>query len=220
MLCRQCLLDESSTVASSLSCPSCNTSIASPSNAVGLEQGQTPRILTRYINEGGIQDDLDIFPLIQEEAYLDADPKARPARAFLAFCKEGDTSNILELLQTYQQVDAEDDEEEDEENMLPADLLRYQDPLNDMKTALHLADENGHQEVVWLLLWLASELPQGAFPQEVVRSAQDIGAARDLPATRPDIRSLQDASGQAAGDLAELIAGPWVSFVMGGIFRY
>ena len=43
-----------------------------------------PQVITRYHNEGGIQENLDILPLITEEAYLDANPAARPARAFMS----------------------------------------------------------------------------------------------------------------------------------------
>jgi len=85
----QCLLDLSSQVALSLKCPSCDTRLVStpdgPSatNPIFPNRHQNPQILTRYVNEGGPQDNLDILPLITEEAYLDANPTARPARAYL-----------------------------------------------------------------------------------------------------------------------------------------
>jgi hypothetical protein len=74
---RQCLLDESTQVALSLACPACDNSIVSTS------PGPQPHILVRYHNEGGIQTNLDILPLITEEAYLESNPAARPARAFM-----------------------------------------------------------------------------------------------------------------------------------------
>ncbi len=74
---RQCLLDESTQVALSLTCPACDNSIVSTSS------GPQPHILVRYHNEGGIQTNLDILPLITEEAYLESNPTARPARAFM-----------------------------------------------------------------------------------------------------------------------------------------
>jgi hypothetical protein len=51
---------------------------------------QNPQILTRYTNEGGVQDNLDILPLITEEAYLSEHPEAQQARAFMTLCSEGD----------------------------------------------------------------------------------------------------------------------------------
>jgi len=69
---RQCLLDESSKIATDGACPSCRKAIST--------SGQ---ILTKYHNEGGVQDNLDIAALVKEEAYLEANPAARPARAYL-----------------------------------------------------------------------------------------------------------------------------------------
>ena len=53
---------------------------------------------SRYHNEGGLQENLDIFPLIREEAYLSGNPSARPARAYLTMCSEGDITGIIEYV--------------------------------------------------------------------------------------------------------------------------
>lgn len=199
---RQCLLDESPKIFPTLSCPSCNTHLSS---------SQSPQVLTRYHNEGGIQDSLDIFPLIKEEAYLSANPAARPARAYLTMCAEGDVGGIVELLNALE-------EDPDEGDMSPAELLRYQDPLDGNKTGLHVAIEKNQQEAVWLLLWLASEYPTSAFPEEVLREAQVMGAGRQT-ARGPDIRVLRDEQGRNAEDVAGTMGNTWAGLLGAGVFK-
>lgn len=89
---RQCLLDESAHLAVSLACPSCQV----PISTAGTGDSAAPHIFTKYYNEGGVQECLDIFALVKEEAYLDANPLARPARAFLTMCSEGDVGGLVE----------------------------------------------------------------------------------------------------------------------------
>lgn len=217
---RQCLLDESSEVAISLACPSCHRSILSttvgPSatNPVLPRGPENPQILTRYINEGGVQDNLDILPLITEEAYLDGHPTARPARAFMTMCSEGDVGGIMELLESQG-----DDEDSMEEFMPPAEILRYQDPLNGMKSSLHIAIEKSQEEIVWLLLWLASSLDLSVFPKEVAHAAQGLGAGRGTAGAGADIRSLKDEEGHTAEDIAAGMGGFWNVLLQPGVLR-
>jgi hypothetical protein len=201
---RQCLLDESPQIANTLACPSCNTSVAMAS--VSAQQLQ---VLTKYHNEGGIQVDLDILPLIKEEAYLDANPAARPARAFITMCGEGDVGGIVELLKAI-------DDDPDEEDMPTTALLRYQDPLDGMKTGLHIAIEKSQQESVWLLLWLASGLPTASFPDEVLQATGAIGAGRET-AQGPDIRSLRDEQNRTARDVAGTMGHQWADLLAIGV---
>ena len=168
-------------------------------------------MLTRYHNEGGIQDKLDIFPLIKEEAYLSANPAARPARAYLTMCSEGDVGGIVELLNAIE-------EDPDEGDMSPAQLLRYQDPLDGGKTGLHVALEKNQQEAVWLLLWLASEFPTSAFPEEVKQVAQVMGAARET-ARGPDIRGLKDEQGKTGEDVAGSMGSWWAGLLGAGVLK-
>jgi hypothetical protein len=215
---RQCLLDESSKVVLSLKCPSCQSALIStppsPSATNSLTSGrQSPQILTRYTNEGGVQDNLDILPLIIEEAYLEANPSARPARALMHMCSQGDVGGIFELLQA---VD-EDHEDGEQNSMSPADLLRYQDPLNGMKSALHLAVESGKREIVWLLLWLASDVPDAKFLEEAIHVVESVHASRQSTAGGVDIRSLRNAQGQTARAVANDIGGGWISLLQSGI---
>ncbi|RDW57989.1 hypothetical protein BP6252_13400 [Coleophoma cylindrospora] len=213
----QCLLDESPKVALSLACPSCNASIAStvpgPSatNAIYPAESQQPRILTRYHNEGGLQENLDILPLVTEEAYLDANPAARPARAYMTMCGEGDVSGIWELLKGIE-------EDPDEDDMSPADLLRFQDPLDGLKTGLHVALEKSQQETVFLLLWLASHLPTELFPEELIQAAMAMGAERGT-AHGVDIRSLCDEQGRSAFDIATGMGSTWSSLLQAGVLQ-
>jgi hypothetical protein len=84
----------------------------------------------------------------------------------------------------------------------PAEILRYQDPLGGMQSGLHAAAANGHREVAWLLLLLASELPQIEFPPLVFQEAAAMGIMRDDQDGLTDIRSLRDANGRSAEDVA------------------
>lgn len=156
------------------------------------------------------------MPTVREEAYLEANPSARPARAFLTFCAEGDVLSIVDLMQ--QLLTPDSDDEDAGEAMHPAVLLRYQDPLNENKSAMHLAIENKQIEVVWLLLWIASELPDHAFPANVRAQAGAWGATRNMVGPGPDVRGLKDASGRDAMALATEVGYPWIDFVNAGFF--
>ncbi|KAM5352154.1 hypothetical protein ACJ41O_004877 [Fusarium nematophilum] len=207
----QCLLDQSSDVALSLTCPSCSTYL--PVNDPGpsvtnqfLSSPSGATILTRYINEGGVQENLDILPAITEEAYLEKHPHARPARALQVMCTEGDIGGIVELLH-----------DASEENLDMASLIRYQDPLADMKSGLHLAIENSQEETVWLLLWLCSTVPDTSFPGTARSVAQALGVGRLSVSAEGDIRGLRDSHGRTAGDVAQQIQVPWVSMFEAGL---
>jgi hypothetical protein len=156
---------------------------------------------------------LDILPLITEEAYLEANPSARPARAVMHMCSQGDVGGIFDLLETVE----EDHEDGEQDSMPPADLLRYQDPLDGMKSALHLAIENGQQEIVWLLLWLASDVPDDKFPEEAIRVAEGVNASRQSAGSNVDIRSLRNTQGQTAGAVANAMGGTWTALLQSGI---
>lgn len=192
----QCLLDLSPAVSTSLACPNCNTYLSSTT---------PPSINAVYTSEGSTGEPLDLLPTLKEEAYLSTNPDARPARAMQTMCVEGDVQGILDLLSE------SDDSERDA-------LLGYQDPLNGMRSGLHLAVENGQLEVFWLLMWLGSGLPQERFPDEVWGLVQALEVGRRGPGGG-DIRSLRDESGRTAGDLAAEIEGVWKGIVEAGFFQ-
>lgn len=103
---------------------------------------------------------------------------------------EGDVHGAVELLHSVS--------DEGEAESLPS-LVRYQDPLEEMRSALHVAVGKGQEGMVWLLLWLSSSLPEGSFPDESRALAEAIGLGR-LPVGNKDedIRSLVDEKGQTA----------------------
>lgn len=191
-------------------CPACNSEITSHPASNSRSDAQQPRILVNMNNEGGLQQNIDIFPILQEESYLRAYPEERKSRAFLEFCREGDHKAIVELLNSGDDDGDDSDEEmgDGDENPLsgpsksPAEILRYQDPLGGMQSGLHAAAANGHREVAWMLLLLASELPQMEFPPLVFQEAAAMGIMREEQEGLTDIRSLRDANGRSAEDVA------------------
>ncbi|KAF1963732.1 hypothetical protein CC80DRAFT_530517 [Byssothecium circinans] len=196
-------------------CSNCGADISSTSSS------GTQQVLCNLNNEGGLQENLDILPLLTEGSYLKAYPEDRKCRAFLEFCREGDMQAIIGILQD----DDSDDEDEDEDG--DADMgdgeevagktvgvdamLRYQDPIGEMQSGLHAAVQAQSREVAWLLLLLASNLPLVEFPPEVFQEAEALGIMRGLTEDKTDIRSMKDANGKTAEDLAKEIGGVWVT---------
>lgn len=113
--------------------------------------------------------------------------------------------------------DDEDDEEDDDEpphRKIGADeLLRYQDPIGDMQSGLHAAVLGGSREVAWLLLLLASNLEPTQFPAEVFQQAEELGLKRGDLTGKTDIRSLVDADGKSAEDVARQVGGVWTEWL-------
>ena len=118
-------------------CPNCGKDIASVSQT-GAQQ-----VLCSLNNEGGLQTDLDLLPLLVEESYLKAYPEDRKCRAFLEFCREGDFKAIVGMLQDDEVEEDDEDEDEDEDEEMGDDdapnkdvgidrLLRYQDPIGEI----------------------------------------------------------------------------------------
>lgn len=199
-------------------CPVCGQNIAS-SIATGEQQ-----VLCNLFNEGGPQEGLDILPLLKEESYLRAYPEERKCRAFLEFCREGDIEAIVDLLND---DDEDDDEDEDEEmdmeegirTVKSADVLRYQDPIGEMSSGLHIAVLNENVAVVWLLLFLASSLTLQQFPAETLQAAEQLGISRNVQEGQVDIRALKDAEGSTAEALAARRGGVWTAWLGTGRLR-
>jgi hypothetical protein len=120
------------------------------------------------------------------------------------------------------QDDSDDESEDEDEAMDGADeesgrrvigvdeLLRYQDPIGDMQSGLHAAQAQS-REVAWLLLLLASNLPLLEFPATVFQEAEAVGIMRGLTEDKVDIRSMKDANGKTAEDLAREVGGVWAT---------
>ena len=166
-------------------------------------------------NEGGMQSNLDIFPLLAEESYLRAHPEDRPCRAFLELCREGDVVAIVGLLKNCSEPEDEDDEARGPWKSAD-EVLRYQDPLGEMQSALHAAISSSQREVAWLLLLLASELPELEFPALVYQEAGHLEIMRTDQSGKTDIRSLRDARGRTAEQIAAEMGGVWHGWVGNG----
>ncbi|KAI5861250.1 hypothetical protein GGS23DRAFT_598774 [Durotheca rogersii] len=212
----QCLFDQASELVISLRCPSCGaelaTSTSGPSAANPLLASSAGvAILTTYTNEGGIQEHYDILPEITEEAYLDANPEARPARAYHVMCSEGDVGGIVELLRDAERADG------DEPRLSTLQLVRYQDPLGGSKSGLHLAVERRQTDVVWLLLWIASTLPAGVFPDPVRQAVETMGIQRPSIPSSDDIRALRDNRGRTAEAVAAQTGGRMAAMMDTGV---
>lgn len=194
-------------------CPQCGKNLISTTTH-GEQQ-----LLCSLKNEGGLQEKLDILPILTEESYLKAYPEERKCRAFLEFCKEGDIEAITDLL--YDDEDDEDQDEDEEMATTPVvgrniDVLRYQDQIGYTGTGLHVAIHNQRVEVAWLLLFLASTLDISQFPQEVLEAAQIFGLSREDQSGKGDIRSLRDAEGLTAEQRAARIGGVWDEWLRSG----
>ncbi|KAH8844814.1 hypothetical protein MCOR07_000323 [Pyricularia oryzae] len=218
----QCFLDSSSDVVISLKCPSCGNHLAT--NAPGpsvtntiFPSSQDVAIVTRYHSEGGVQDNYNILPDVTEEAYLTMHPEARPAHAFHEMCAENNVEGILSILHDFDHPDSDD---EDEAPRLPKDqMLRYQDPLNGNKSALHIAVEKDQPQVALLLLYLASGLATDNFPPDALEVAVNLQLQRPtLTNPSDDIRALKDSQERTAEEYAYQAGPRWVSFIEAGMF--
>lgn len=197
----QCLIEAFSVT----SCPTCNTDLlSSPASASTETKGQ---VLCDLTNEGGQQSGIDILPQLQEEGYLKTFPEERKQRAFLEFCRQGDLEAVLGVLGD------DGGDEESEDLHLAVDVLRYQDQLHGMQSALHAAVSSGSQEVVWVLLYLASELPLDQFPADLLAEAEGMGLPRNEDPTKADIRSLKDKNGRTAEQEAAAMGGVWTDWI-------
>ncbi len=184
-------------------CPKCSSSLISTSST------NEQQLLCTLRNEGGIQENLDILPLLTEEGYLNAFPNERKCRAFLEFCREGDIEAIVDLLQ--------DDENQSSDGAdQPVDVLSYQDPIGGMHSGLHIAILTQQVEVAWLLLLLGSRMPLEQFPVKVLEAAEELGIMRDDMASKTDIRSLRDDEDRTCSDLAYNTGGIWLEWATSG----
>ena len=190
-------------------CPKCGRNLMTTTPS-GEQQ-----LLCNLKNEGGLQERLDILPILTEESYLKAYPEERKARAFLEFCGEGDVEAIVDLLNDGD--DEEDDEETSGSNAVQKiDILRYQDQIGSMGSGLHMAIQNQRVEVVWLLLLLASTLKMDEFPSAAIQAAQSFGVQREDQSGKADIRSLKNSQGTTAEHRAASIGGIWTEWIRSG----
>jgi len=129
----------------------------------------------------------------------------------MTLCSEGDVSGVVEILQAI-------GEDPDEDDMEPAELLRWNDPLDGGKTALHVAVEKGQVEVVLLLLWLGSRANESAFPQEFLDAVRRMNVPRSLVGEGEDIRALKGEDTRSAVDVAREMESTWAGLSSAGLF--
>ncbi|KAL8322281.1 hypothetical protein RB597_008154 [Gaeumannomyces tritici] len=191
----QCFLDSASDVAITLKCPSCGgylpTNQAGPSTTNSVfPASQDVAIVTRYESEGGVQEDYNILP-----------------------------DELLVIIADVDSPAADDDDDDEAGGLTVAQLLRYQDPLDDMKSPLHIAIEKNQAQVALLLLYMASGLPEDSFPGDALEVAKGLGLRRPtLASPEDDIRALKDANGRTAEEYAYQAGGPWIKFIEAGMF--
>ncbi|KAL8664714.1 MAG: hypothetical protein Q9202_002849 [Teloschistes flavicans] len=188
-----------------IQCPNCLREVSSRS-PTGIEQ-----LLCNLNNEGGLQEALDILPILKEESYLKAFPEERRCRAFLEFCEQGDVGAILGLVN-----DCDNEASDEQGSTTSIDAIRYQDPMGSMSTGLHVAISSGHDEVAWLLLLLASTLEPERFPPDVVQAAEILRVTRENQTGKTDIRLLEDSKSRTAEGLAKELGGKWEAWVDAG----
>ncbi|KAL8927393.1 MAG: hypothetical protein Q9172_001391 [Xanthocarpia lactea] len=193
-------------------CPNCLQDVLSHSSS-GEEQ-----VLCNLNNEGGFQEGFDILPILKEESYLKAFPEERRCRAFLEFCAEGDVGAILDLINSEEDENASMSSDEGAAAR-PIDVLRYQDPMGSLNTGLHVAISKGRQEIVWLLLFLASNLELHYFPPDIVQAARTLGATREEHTGKVDIRVLENSEHGTAENLAQQLGGVWEPWIQSGRLR-
>ena len=216
----ECLLDSYELA----KCPNCSRDIvSSPASAGSSTTTGDQQIIVDLNNEGGLQEQIDILPILKEESYLRAYPEERKCRAFLEFCREGDHRAIVDLLKSCTELPDADDINVDEINnaftsstQTPDEILRYQDPIGEMASGLHAAAANGHREVAWLLLLLASQFPEMEMPALVFQEAAALGMMREDQEGKVDIRSLRDAQGRTAEDVALEVGVIWTGWIGNG----
>ncbi len=191
--------------------------------------GDTPtgeqQLLCNLKNEGGLQNDLNILPLLTEECYLKTFPEERKSQAFLEFCGEGDIEAIVDLLNDEDYGEEKDQNGRagesivEDDTLRRTDTLRYQDQIRSLGSGLHIAVQNQKVEAAWFLLLLASTLDISQFPKQVIRAAEQLGARREDQTGKDDIRTLQDAEGMTAAQRAAAIGGVWDEWVRSGRLR-
>ena len=189
-------------------CPNCGR------NLITTAPSGEQQLLCNLKNEGGLQEGLDMLPILTEESYLKAYPEERRCRAFLEFCGEGDVEAIVDLLND---GDGEEDEESSDQSAGHSiDVLRYQDQIGQMGSGLHVAIHNQRVEVVWLLLLLASTLELDQFPAAILQAAQSLAIRREDQSGKVDIRSLKDFQGMTAEQRAAGMGGNWTEWLQLG----
>lgn len=192
-------MDVAHRVASTLECPVCCKNVGVRADGPSTtDETRSGAIIAQYTSEDGVQADVDLLPFLAEEASVRQHPLGRLSQALHHMCAEGDVAAMVELLR---------------ENSVSEELLGWTDKMNNESSLLHVAVDRQHEEAVWLLLWLMSELPIESFPSAV----RDIVEAMNLPRLHIgkilDIRNKRDCFGRTAEDLARQKPEAWAAML-------
>ncbi|KAL7275950.1 hypothetical protein RUND412_001074 [Rhizina undulata] len=133
-------------------CPNCGKIIVDP---------VTEKLLVTLRNEGGLQRDVDLGALLDEEEFYDRNPEFKRTRAFLEFCAEGDVETVTDMI-----------EEE-------PDLVNVQD-FETGQTGLHVAVQNQRENIVDLLVQKgAGRNARDSQGKNFIELAEEMGATDD-----------------------------------------
>ncbi|PHH79693.1 hypothetical protein CDD80_4058 [Ophiocordyceps camponoti-rufipedis] len=195
----ECMMDVAHRVASTLECPICCKNVGVNADGPSTTDETKPgAIIAQYTSEDGVREDVDLLPFLTEEASVRQHPLGRLSQALHHMCADGDVAAMMELLR---------------ENPVSEELLGWTDKTNNDSSLLHVAVVKQHEEAVWLLLWLMSELPIESFPPAV----RDVVKAMNLPRLHVgktlDIRNKKDRFGRTAEGLARQKPEAWAAML-------
>lgn len=207
---RQCLLRQAPHICTTLTCPHCKARLTTPADppyepntiipaATGL------KMMVRYSSgDDGTPEDVDMLPLLTEEAMVIMYPHTARAHTLHDYCALGDTVGISKCLMEAEALSSVG------RSMTPAELLVWCDPLRHGRTCLHAAVQHQRYDVAWLLLYVASTLPIAYFSPAILHAVRNLGISRrpEVDAAA-DIRSIVDINGDTPEMLALQIGGVW-----------
>lgn len=215
-----CFLALAPSVFDSLSCPHCQKYLATPDPEASAINPVLPAatglsINAKYSSDEGEMEDVDLLPILTEEAFVLAHPEAVSARAVHDYCDTDDLEGLTRLLVKCEKMYDEG------HGLSPPDVLGWQNPLDEMRSALHVAVEGCQTRTLWFLLYVSSNLPLKFFPPDALKAAEELGVnRRPKVKNERDIRHLRTTLGQTAEDMAREKKGAILQpLVDQGIFR-
>lgn len=181
----------------SIECPLCNKPW------FRLTPTDTLELWCKAINKSGLQQAFDLFPHVKTELGLREFSATRRGHVFLGFCRQGDVKSIVNLLH----FDSPDEK---------IDIFTYMDQRGSGNTGLHAAVLHRRFEVVWLLLFVATNLKISEFPKEFLLLASQYGVQRDYQGRSYDIRDLENKKGLKPVHIAWETPSIWSQWIASG----
>lgn len=195
-----------------MTCPHCKTPLATPDDGPLLPNTIIPaatglKMMAKYSRDDGAMEELDMLPFLTEEAMIITHPNTARAHALHDYCASGDLPGISKCLMEAELLHGG----AAGKSMSPAELLAWRDPLDMGRSCLHAAVVNAQRETAWLLLYVASTLPDAYFSPEVLHALADLGVSRwpEFDASQ-DVRALVDLRGDTPETLALGMGAAWL----------